>query len=136
MGHVVALRKIALQLYEKFWKIVILSAVIPKSTITCFIFVVGTSDQTYCAEYETPVLDEIDDLFSAKDKNVEFVLKGKNLTLRTPKGRKLKAHSVERSGVDRMGTRTARRLLAALVFASCPLPVRREYPLDTHVFEC
>jgi hypothetical protein len=30
-------------------------------------FAVRTSDQTYCAEYETPVLDEIDDLFSAKD---------------------------------------------------------------------
>jgi hypothetical protein len=34
-------------------------------------FAVRTSDQTYCAEYETPVLDEIDDLFSAKDKDVE-----------------------------------------------------------------
>jgi hypothetical protein len=58
-------------------------------------FAVRTSDQTYCAEYETPVLDEIDDLFSAKDKDVEFILKGKSLTLRTPKGRKLKAHLVE-----------------------------------------
>ena len=58
-------------------------------------FAVRTSAQTYCAEYETPVLDEIDDLFSAKDKDVEFVLKGKSLTLRTPKGRKLKAHVVE-----------------------------------------
>ena len=56
---------------------------------------VRTSNQTYCAEYETPVLDEIDDLFSAKDKDVEFVLKGKSLTLRTPKGRKVKAHVVE-----------------------------------------
>jgi len=58
-------------------------------------FAVRTSAQTYCAEYETPVLDEIDDPLSAKDKDVEFVLKGKILTLRTPKGRKLKAHSVE-----------------------------------------
>jgi len=58
-------------------------------------FAVRTSEQTYCAEYETPVLDEIDDLFSAKDKDVEVVLKGKSLTLRTPKGRKLKAHLVE-----------------------------------------
>jgi hypothetical protein len=58
-------------------------------------FAVRTSAQSYCAEYETPVLDEIDDLFSAKDKDVEFVLKGKSLTLRTPKGRKLKAHLVE-----------------------------------------
>ncbi len=58
-------------------------------------FAVRTSDQTYCAEYETPVLEEIDDLFSAKDKDVEFVLKGKNLTLRTPQGRKFKARLVE-----------------------------------------
>lgn len=58
-------------------------------------FAVRVSDQTYCAEYETPVLDEIDDLFSAKDKDVEFVLKGKSITLRTPKGRKLKARLVE-----------------------------------------
>lgn len=58
-------------------------------------FAVRASEQTYCAEYETPVLDEIDDLFSAKDKNVEFVLKGKSLTLRTPKSRKLKARLVE-----------------------------------------
>ena len=58
-------------------------------------FAVRISDQTLCAEYETPVLDEIDDLFSARGKDVEFVLKGKSLTLRIPKGRKLKAHLVE-----------------------------------------
>jgi hypothetical protein len=56
---------------------------------------VRTSDQTYCVEYETPVLDEIDDLFSAKDKEVEFMLKGKNLTLRTPHGRRIKTHLVD-----------------------------------------
>jgi hypothetical protein len=58
-------------------------------------FAVRTSDQTYCAEYETPVLDEIDDLFSAKDKEAEFELKGKSLTLKTPKGRRFKARLVE-----------------------------------------
>jgi hypothetical protein len=42
-------------------------------------FAVRASDQTYCSEYETPVLDEIDDVFSAKDKAVEFVLKGSTL---------------------------------------------------------
>jgi hypothetical protein len=52
---------------------------------------VRASDQTYCSEYETPVLDEIDDVFSAKDKTVEFVLKGKNFTLKTPRGRTIKA---------------------------------------------
>jgi hypothetical protein len=58
-------------------------------------FAVGVSGQTYCSEYETPVLDEIDDVFSAKDKNVEFVLNGKSLTLRTPHGRTIKAHLVD-----------------------------------------
>ena len=58
-------------------------------------FAVRASDQTYCSEYETPVLDEIDDVFSARDKAVEFVLKGKNLTLRTPHGRTVKAHLVD-----------------------------------------
>jgi hypothetical protein len=33
---------------------------------------VRTSDQTYCVEYETPVLDEIDDLFSAKDRRISL----------------------------------------------------------------
>ncbi len=60
-------------------------------------FAVRTSDQTYCAEYETPVLDEIDGLFSAKNKDIEFVLNGKNLTLRTPHGRKIKAHLVKQN---------------------------------------
>ena len=58
-------------------------------------FAVRASDQTYCSEYETPVLDEIDDVFSARDKAVEFVLKGKNLTLRTPHGRTVKAYLVD-----------------------------------------
>jgi hypothetical protein len=31
-------------------------------------FAVRASEQTYCAEYETPVLDEIDDLFPRRTK--------------------------------------------------------------------
>jgi hypothetical protein len=58
-------------------------------------FAVGTSGQTYCAEYETPVLEEIADLFSAKGKDAEIVLKGKSLTLKTPKGRKFKTRLVD-----------------------------------------
>jgi hypothetical protein len=67
-------------------------------------FAVRTSDQTYCAEYETPVLDEIDDLFSAKDQNVAVVLKSKSLTLRTPKGRKIKADLSTKNSVNRVWT--------------------------------
>jgi hypothetical protein len=53
------------------------------------------SDQTYCSEYETPVLDEIEDVSSANDKTVEVVLKGKSIAIRTPNGRKLKTRLVE-----------------------------------------
>jgi hypothetical protein len=45
--------------------------------------------------YETPVLDEIEDVSSANGKSVEVVLKGKSIVIRTPKGRKLKAHLVD-----------------------------------------
>jgi hypothetical protein len=58
-------------------------------------FAVRASDQTYCGEYETPVIDEIDGVFSAKDKDVEFAVNGKNLTFRTPHGRTIKAHLVD-----------------------------------------
>jgi len=58
-------------------------------------FAIRVSGKTYRSEYETPVLDEIDDRFSPKDKDVEFALKGESLTLRTPRGRKIKAHLVD-----------------------------------------
>jgi hypothetical protein len=66
----------------------------PQTHYYLLYFAVRTSDQTYCAEYYTAVLDEIDDLFSARNRDIEFVLKGKSLRVRTPKGRKLKAHLV------------------------------------------
>ena len=56
------------------------------------------SEQTYCSEYETPVFDEIEDVTSANGKSVEVLLKGKSIVIpviRTPKGRKLKAHLVD-----------------------------------------
>lgn len=49
------------------------------------------SGQTYCSDYETPVLDEIEDLTAATSQDVAVVIKGKTITIRTPKGRKLKA---------------------------------------------
>jgi hypothetical protein len=51
---------------------------------------VRVSDKTYCGEYETPVIQEMDDLFAAKDKDVNVVLSGRKLTVRTPNGRILK----------------------------------------------
>jgi hypothetical protein len=37
------------------------------------------SDQTYCSEFETPVLDEIEDVTSVTGKSVEVVLKGERI---------------------------------------------------------
>jgi hypothetical protein len=56
---------------------------------------IRVSDQTYCSEYETPVLDEIQDVLSANGKEVEVVLRDKKIILRTPQGRKLKVHLTE-----------------------------------------
>jgi hypothetical protein len=50
------------------------------------------SDQTYCTEYETPVLDEIADVSSATNQNIDIVVKGKSISIQTSGGRKLKAH--------------------------------------------
>ena len=49
-------------------------------------------DQTYCTEYETPVLDEITDVTSAVNQNVSVSVRGKSVLIRAPKGHKLKAH--------------------------------------------
>jgi hypothetical protein len=50
------------------------------------------SDQTYCSEYETPVLDEIWDVTSAINHDVTVVVNGKSLLIQAPKGHQLKAH--------------------------------------------
>jgi hypothetical protein len=57
----------------------------------------SVSDQTYCTEYETPVLDEIADVTSAINQEVAIGVKGKSVLIRTPKGHKLKAHLVKGS---------------------------------------
>lgn len=52
----------------------------------------SVSDQTYCTEYETPVLDEIADVTSAINQNISVIVKGKSVLIQAPKGHKLKAH--------------------------------------------
>jgi hypothetical protein len=52
----------------------------------------GFSDQTYCSEYETPVLDEIWDVSSAINQNVSVAVNGQSFLITAPKGHKLKAH--------------------------------------------
>ncbi len=58
---------------------------------------VRVSDRTYCASYETPVIQEIDGLIAAKDSSVAVVVNGKRLTVRTPNGRIVKALLSERN---------------------------------------
>jgi hypothetical protein len=52
---------------------------------------VRVDDSTYCAEYQTPVIEEIDDLLATKNKDVGIVIHGKRLLVKTPTGMKLKA---------------------------------------------
>jgi hypothetical protein len=60
-------------------------------------FAVQLADQTYCADYETVVLDEIDDLMSCAGKDVGVMLDNnrKHLVVYTAHNRKLKARIVE-----------------------------------------
>ena len=61
-------------------------------------FGLRVSEQTYCADYETVVLDEIDDLMSCNGKEVEVALDEKSkVVVYTPHNRKLKARIVEAS---------------------------------------
>ena len=50
------------------------------------------SDQTYCSEYETPVLDEIWDVSSAINHDIGLVVNGRSFLIQAPRGHKLKAH--------------------------------------------
>lgn len=54
------------------------------------------ADQIYCGDYETPVLDEIDDLLASSGKLVRLKLNEREnrITLSTPHYRRLKAHIV------------------------------------------
>jgi len=58
-----------------------------------------------------------DDLFSAKGKDVEFVLKGKNLTLTTPQSRKprsaaAKSRTLRHGDLSSMGLNCAAQMRA------------------------
>lgn len=61
------------------------------------------ADQTYCGAYETPVLDEIDDLLASSGKLVRLRLNEQEnrITLSTPHYRRLKAHIVRPSHCSR-----------------------------------
>jgi hypothetical protein len=62
-------------------------------------FSLRVGEQTFCGDYETVVLDEINDLVSSEGKDVEITLdkNKKRVILYTPQKRKLKARIVRAS---------------------------------------
>jgi hypothetical protein len=55
-------------------------------------FTVRTAEHSYCIEYETPILDEVNDLLSANGKDIQVEVRGKKgLTLTLPSKRQIKA---------------------------------------------
>lgn len=60
-------------------------------------FALRVSDSSYCVDYETPVLDEVQDLRSANGKEVKVEILGKKLSVVLPSGRKIKAELVKQT---------------------------------------
>lgn len=58
-------------------------------------FALRLPDQSYCTGYETPVLDEVQDLLAANGKVVKVQIKGKKITVILPNGRKVRAELVK-----------------------------------------
>jgi len=50
---------------------------------------------SYCTAYETPVLDEVQDLVSANGQEVKVEVHGKKITVILPNGRKIRAELVK-----------------------------------------
>jgi len=60
-------------------------------------FALRVSTNSYCVDYETPVLDEVQDLRSANGKEVKVEMRGKKLAVVLPTGRRLKAELVKQT---------------------------------------
>ena len=58
-------------------------------------FAFRLSGQSYCVSYETPVLDEVQDLRAANGKEVNVDIHGKKLAVMLPTGRRIKADLVK-----------------------------------------
>ena len=57
-------------------------------------FAVKCSNQTYCGEVTTTIVNEVDDLMASKDRPVELRDGGKDIDVTLPNGRHIKAHQV------------------------------------------
>jgi hypothetical protein len=60
-------------------------------------FALRVSANSYCVDYETPVLDEVQDLRSANGKEVKIEMHGKKLAVVLPTGRRIKAELVKQT---------------------------------------
>jgi hypothetical protein len=60
-------------------------------------FALRVSGNSYCVDYETPVLDEVQDLRSADGKDVKIEMRGKKLAVVLPTGRRIKAELVKQT---------------------------------------
>ena len=57
-------------------------------------FAVKCSNQTYCGEVTTTVVNEVDDLMASKGKSVELLESGRDIDVTLQNGRHIKAHQV------------------------------------------
>jgi hypothetical protein len=57
-------------------------------------FAVKCSNQTYCGEVTTTVVNEVDDLMASKGKSVELLESGKDIDVTLQSGRHIKARQV------------------------------------------
>jgi hypothetical protein len=58
-------------------------------------FAFRLANGNYCTAYETPVLDEVQDLVSANGQEVKVEIHGKKITVILPNGRKIRAELVK-----------------------------------------
>jgi len=53
--------------------------------------------ESYCVGYETPVLDEVQDLLASNGKDIRVKIRGKKLAVELPTGRRIKAELVKQT---------------------------------------
>jgi hypothetical protein len=60
-------------------------------------FAFRLSAESYCVGYETPVLDEVQDLLASNGKDIKVEMRGKKLSVVLPTGRRIKAELVKQT---------------------------------------
>jgi hypothetical protein len=60
-------------------------------------FAFRLSAESYCVGYETPVLDEVQDIVASNGKEIKIEMRGKKLSVVLPTGRRIKAELVKQT---------------------------------------